>query len=534
MSKSKEPLDTRIERQIITGMIVSTSFLRKTAEVYRKHPKPPLTLFFTKIIAEWCIDYFDKHDSAPGKHIQDIFYANINQIPSEAKIELTKTFLSDLSEEYEKEEKFNESYRLTQTDKYFRLNHLKQQNKELSAAIEQENVEYAESIISDYNRITRPEVTGINPLTDEEFIKEIFSEDNPDRLFTFPGDLGKSLKSINRGNLFCILGKEGYGKSWFLQECAIQALNSELNVVFISTEMTEKEMGARIHMNLNALPVNLGDYNNICQDVILPQFDCEKNQNNKCGKRNRACKIGLLDLDNQRPEWYIKEIRKRERVKFNPNIPKDYIPCTNCRGSVDFDPVSFLRVESRKYLTGSKAVKKGKTLTRSKFRGKELKLIQFPSRTLTMQELRIYLKNWEDYEGFIPDVIITDYADKFLSRNQSFSYRNQINDIWEDHKSIAQELHCGMITASQTNATRRGKDIGDSDFAEDIRKKAHINKGIALNQTDWEKINGIMRVKILKERSARFSSQKEIMVLQSLDIGMPLIDSCKIIKKNKE
>jgi hypothetical protein len=234
--------------------------------------------------------------------------------------------------------------------------------------------------------------------------------------------------------------------------------------------------------------------------------------------------------ENTRPEWSTRIFRGKDRIAFNPPIPDDYSPCTFCKGRIDFEPTSFLSIENRRSLTYQRAIRKGRSLSRMKLRGKEIKFIQFPSGVFTMDDLDRYLDMLESNEGFIPDIIVTDYADKFRANNTRQDHRHQINEIWLAHKGLAQRRNCLVVTASQTNVSRKkNRDIGESDYDEDIRKRSHLNKSIALNQNPWEKKNGIMRISCIKERGARYSVLEQCCVLQCLDIGIPLVDSCRIL-----
>jgi hypothetical protein len=525
IKKHKSP-STKLERDIITGMIVSSSFLSKVEGLYSRFPVSPFGVVFTRTVAEWCLEYFISHNSAPGKHIQDIFEAKKGVIHDDSKIELVQKFLENLSEEYENKESFNEGYLFKQTDEYFRLKHANYTNSNLTEAISRGDVKSAEAILSDFKIISRPEAVGINPLTDKEFITEAFNESSGDALFTFPGEAGKVIGKFKRTHLIAFVGKQGAGKSWWLQDTAVQALNNGLNVLFVSTEMSEKEMLIRLHMNLSALPEYDGE-------VLFPEFDCYKNQEDMCRKGGRTCSVGIL-TEGAKPVWTTRLFRGKDRIVFDPPVPDGYVPCTFCRGRVDFIPASFLRIESRNGLTPHRAIRKGLSLTRTKLKGKEIKFIQFPSGMFTMDDLYRYLDMLEANEGFIPDVIITDYADKFRARNTNQQHRHQINEIWSEHKGLAQERNCAVVTASQTNVARsKGRDIGEADYDEDIRKRGHLNKSIALNQNPWEKKNGIMRISCIKERAARYSVLEQAFVLQCLDIGIPAVDSCRILGRRE-
>ncbi|HUU86691.1 MAG TPA: hypothetical protein VMX17_02965, partial [Candidatus Glassbacteria bacterium] len=59
-SRSKPP-DSKLERRVITAMIISTDYLRQVREIYRPES---LKTRFTKTISLWCIEYYDEYKQA--------------------------------------------------------------------------------------------------------------------------------------------------------------------------------------------------------------------------------------------------------------------------------------------------------------------------------------------------------------------------------------------------------------------------------------------------------------------------------------
>ena len=176
-------------------------------------------------------------------------------------------------------------------------------------------------------------------------------------------------------------------------------------------------------------------------------------------------------------------------------------------------------------MTSEDAIRKGRAIIRSKLRGALLKFFEFPSQSISVSELETHLMNLEQYEDFIPDVIVTDYADKFTADDKRLDYRNQLNAIWEAHKALAQKRHCLVITASQSNTARTEKNIRQGDWADDIRKLALVDGAIALNQSAEEKRDGVMRWTVIAKRLDAFDTMQEVVVLQQLKIGRPYLDS---------
>jgi len=103
--------------------------------------------------------------------------------------------------------------------------------------------------------------------------------------------------------------------------------------------------------------------------------------------------------------------------------------------------------------------------------------------------------------------------------------RHRIGSIWRAHKAMAQERKCLVLTASQTNTARSGKDIGVGSAAESMEKENESDLLIALNQSAEQKRQGLMRVKITKHRHSDYNLIREIYVTQCYSIGRPYLDS---------
>jgi hypothetical protein len=518
----RRPPETDMERKIIIAMITSSRFLHEIKPIYTDDS---LVLPYTRTVAGWCFDYYKQYKNAPEKHIQDIYELHSkNGRFDQTQAELIEKFLSGLSEEYERLKTFNVDYLIDQTETYFRKQALINLRAELGEAIIGGRIDEGEAIVKGFKRIARPETVGVDPIGDERAIREAFRASSKDTLFRMPGDLGDTIGDFKRGFLVGIVASSKKGKTWHLQEIALRALFSGCSVLFVSFEMSERGMIQRIHQNLCGLPTVPGE-------ILIPIFDCAQNQNNICTNRRRESSVGLGIGEGRPTVTQIKPIGKdgKWKAKINPKPPKEYIPCTACMGDTDYDPAIWYEIKIKRRLSGSRAVRKGRELTKAFFRNRKLKLIQFPSGSISVSDLRAYLYNLEYYEGFLPDVIVTDYADKMKPESTNFSRRESLGNIWEAHKGLAQERRCLVVTASQSNTARTGAKTGQGSWAEDISKLNLIDIGFALNQTADEKKQNIMNVTVLAQRHTDFDLTEDVMVLQQLRIGRPYLDSYRKI-----
>lgn len=118
----------------------------------------------------------------------------------------------------------------------------------------------------------------------------------------------------------------------------------------------------------------------------------------------------------------------------------------------------------------------------------------YPTRTCTPTMLRSYLATLAA-QGFVPDVLIVDYADIMKPERRTGEMRHEQAGIYEDLRGIAGEFNLVCWTASQGNRSSTEKPILNFvDFAESFEKAAILDGGWALCQTEEEKASNRMRV----------------------------------------
>lgn len=508
--RKKPAVDSNIERHIIIGMITSDEFIVKIQQMYRPD------LFRGKIgniIAEWCQEYYDKYKSSPGKAIEDIFQSRRESgSVDEDDASLIEEFLTGLSREYEENtDVFNVQYYLDEAEKYFRLSGIDNLQSELAKCVVGKRIEDGENLIAEFERVSRQDAKGVDPFSHSSIVNSL-NESSGDKLFKLHGAIGEAMGVFERGQLIALMGKPAIGKTWWLIHICLRALFSGHTVLFVSLEMSEAAIVKRILHWMTGLPNKKH-----AGQILIPVFDCVKNQTGQC---NSGCGIDVIGPNK-------KDNPLHSRLPFN-EAPTGYSVCTSCKGTSDFEPTSWYTPVNREELSIQSALKKKQKIEKlSAIKNQRLKVTQFPSGELSVSQFNVYLDNIAYYEGFVPDVIVTDYADKF--KRSEREYRHGINEIWEGHKAIAQRRHCLVVTASQSTAARTKNDTGSGDWAEDIRKLNLIDQGFIINQTEWEHSNNIYRIKIPKIREDEFSLLNEIMVLNQLRIGRPYINSYKII-----
>lgn len=515
---SEVKTDKHIERRIIIGMIVSTDYLSRIRKLWNPQ-------FFTseaaRILSTWCIEYFDKYGKAPQNDIDDIFCdkVNNNKIPEDVAELFNDILLPSLAKENEHLDKFNSGYLYDQTLSYFKAQELRLYTKQIQELIDQGRADEAEELAQNYRPTVLDELNvGLELSSDEALERvEIAFNKELERLISYPDDLGDMLNDhLIRGGFVGFMGPEKRGKTAWLLELAMRAIMQKCNVVFFQAgDMTETQQLKRICIYL----AERSDNPKYCKEGYRPVVDCVYNQLNLCDHEDRTCDFGVLR--NFTPDDLYAHIDYDTLIKAVEDNP-DYIPCKACsrfKGSI-----WYVKEKEKMPLTAEDAKRYLKRFF-DKYK-QRFKLATYAADTLSVDEIRNCLKLWEQYDNFVPDVILVDYADLLTAPVKEFRHKQDY--IWKNLRGLSQEKHALVITATQSDADSYDTDLLKlSNFSEDKRKYSHVTAMFGLNQDKdgHEKKLGVLRLNELVIREGEFSSSNEIVVLQYLRGGRAYVGS---------
>jgi hypothetical protein len=299
-----------------------------------------------------------------------------------------------------------------------------------------------------------------------------------------------------------------------LIEFACRAAMARNNVAFFCVgDMTERQMTMRFHIWLSKKS-NMEKY---CGDTLVPILDCVKNQENTCELKERECTQGLG----------IEEEDEIGKATFK-RAPKSYCACVKCaKNNPSMFQGTYWYEERRKVkpLTWKEGLKEGRRFTDG-LRAREFKLVSFPNTSINVKGIENQLGLWQQFENFVPDVIVIDYADILAPEDAKKEHRHQQNDTWKAMLALSQKWHCLVITATQADAAAfDAVSLKQKNFSEDKRKYGHVTGMLGLNQTEKEKIDGLMRINWLVLREGEFQVNSMCKIIQSLTIGRPILGS---------
>jgi hypothetical protein len=514
--------DEFIERRIITGLIASTDYLR---EVHTQIDLSLLEAAPAKMIAGWCLEHYQKYNLAPKKDIEGIFADKLlKDGVSKSKQSDIEDILAGLSDEHEHHEKFNVAYLLEQTKKYFQTQKLKKVVSSVSANISSGDLVGAEKVISSYTSIDGGDgFNTINPFTSASKIRQAFEEQHSP-LIHFPVTkhdvkaLGEFWNDqLVRDGFVALMGAEKKGKTFMLIELSLRAMASGCNVVFFQAgDMTENQQLIRLCIYL-ARRSNKRKY---CGELWIPEMDCFYNQLNICPNPKMRCQEYKALFEEKKE---MEKITQGKLFSLYQEHPK-YKVCHDCymfRGAIWLK-----KRESVEPLTWKEAVKKAEAWQNK--HTKHYRLCTYANEALSVGEIKSLLNLWERQDGFVPDVIVIDYADIMAPDHDCarLDFRQQQNKLWQRLRRLSQERHCLLITATQASATSYDKEcLSMADFSEDKRKYAHVTAMYGLNQNSEEKRLGVMRINSMVVRDDDFIITDQVKVLQRLQIGRPFLGS---------
>lgn len=515
-----------IERRIITGLIVSKEYLDRVQSFWN-----PSFLESTefRIVAGWCIEYYKQYKKAPDMDIQSIYMEKLKAGNfSKAQAEYIEEVLDDLSSEFGRDTQFNASYLYDQTINYFKSQELAQHNERLEDLIAAGKVEEAELLANSYKTsVLNTLSVGIDLSSKEAMdrMEAAFTEDTQ-RVLSYPGALGYMWNEhMVRGGFVAFLAPEKRGKTFLLMEIALRGISQRANVAFFQAgDMTEASQLKRIGVYL----ARTSDRERYCVSHYQPVGDCVFNQLDTCTRKDRNCDHGIFNDTLENFQKNKKNIITLDNLKKKAEEFPDYEPCDSMSCPHRKGSVWIKQIKAKEPLTARKAVIATKKFFRKYKRN--FKLVTYPAGTLSPNEMERCLQVWEKEEGFVPDIILVDYADIMAADSDGgvSEFRHKTNSIWQGLRGLSQKQYALLVTATQADADsyKQGK-LGLGNFSEDKRKYAHVTAMYGLNQDPdgREKKLGILRVNELVVREGEYNNNNEVHVLQDLYAGRPYIES---------
>lgn len=398
---------------------------------------------YAQLVYGWCLDHLNSYDEAPGKESIESSFVKYCETKDASKVESHITKLLDRVDGVE----VNKELIADKIGTYFSRNSLNELRENIEDALLSGDVETAATAVSTWKRVEVGKDASIDVLRDGESMREAF-ENKKEPLVTFSGGLGKFIgDDFCREGFISFMGPEKRGKTFAMMDVAWRAMQQKRKVAFIGLgDMSKPQYMLRFAVRASKRPQFPGKY-------MVPKQVSWDEEEKRANVDEWSAKTYETSLSWQEANQNMERIVKRQGV----NSPL-------------------------------------------------LKLSAYANSTMSVDNIEGVLDSW-DRDGWVPDVIVIDYADLLLPPRGASDERSANNMNWKQLRKISQERHCLIVTATQASAASYDSFVVTrSHFSEDKRKLAHVTGMIGLNQTEDEKDDNVMRWNWIVRRDASFNA----------------------------
>jgi hypothetical protein len=464
-----ERRDGSTEKDVTVAMCVSDEVLaqvapRWTAEGLLKSP-------WANVVGSWCVAHFREYGVAPKSAVVAHFREwRIGK--DKDTVEAVETFLGELSGRYERAAKdVNAKFVLDLAKRVFNRVAAERMIEAMQADLELNKVEKALDRVAKFGRVEVGSSALVDFFHDAPSSFSAMSEKR-ESLVKYPGPLGRFFgDELERDAFVAFLGPMKRGKTWWLIDIAWRAVLQRRRVAFFE----------------------VGD---LSKNQILRRLNV------------RAALRPLKPTPPDKPLKWPTAIEVDEEGK---------------NALVQFEEKRFVNG-----LTPQEAEAARLRVLKQRVKSDEpyLQVSTHPNRSITVGGVRAELDDLVR-RGWIPDVVVIDYADILKPPPGYSESRDAVNANWMEMRRMSQELHCCVVTATQANAASFKADrLEMSHFAEDNRKFAHVTAMYGINQTTPQKANQVQRLNALVVREDEFVTTNEVWVAGCLGLASPTVVSC--------
>lgn len=157
-----------------------------------------------------------------------------------------------------------------------------------------------------------------------------------------------------------------------------------------------------------------------------------------------------------------------------------------------------------------------------------LRISCHPNSSISIDGIDGLLDDWEK-DGWVPDVVVIDYADILAPLKGVRDTLEQIDETWKRMRRMSQSRHCLVVTASQSNAAAYGRDkgvLGKQHFSGRKTKLAHVNGMIGINVSEDERKLGMGRLNWVVRRKMKGRRTPGVVTVAGwFDVENPILQS---------
>lgn len=527
--------DLNSEKYILAFMIMHHN-VAETAYKYYKDKQLKLKYLSATYRRQYksVLNFYKKYGIAPRRTIKFIHEEQKAVLRSD-EIKIDEKLLKVIAKEYRAaRESYNVSPQFVISEmipKFIRSKKINEISEKIGDNLESGNIEKAESLITEYNKVTDepPDYSYgfTEPLTLEYHneLAERRKAEGSKEVYRFDRSLGAIsalIGPLKRQWLMSVSGSTKSGKSYFVLDLAIDAaILHKRKVMMLCPEMSEDDM---VEERINAWITERAVDKQLSGISYVPEIDCMNNQTGQC----QVLKKPL----NKKPILY-KVGESYSTIKADDKLCKDWKTCEQCRGSrrpskiyrKRFIPAVFQRKTKILKFNEKRLFRKLKEMSARNVQN--LKIKYFPKYSATIEDCFASIRNYTAKHKWKPDIIIFDYVDilKQSSENTEMTWKD-IDHMWKQASGFAQEMDALVITPDQTTkAGRTARMLDHTSTPQASQKDHHVNIKIGLSKIEDETMNNICRCNVIYHRHKPFNRNIEVLIFQNLTTCHAIVDS---------
>jgi len=455
------------EKRILTGMIANDVVCGHIAAKWLADGM--FRSRWANLVGGWCVKHYRRYGVAPRADIEPLFESWADRATADETVGLVDAFLSGLSGAYEEEdEEINPDYLVDRAGEHFNAVALERVAEVVQGHVNGGDVDKALEALGRWDKVELGAGAGVDLLLDRAAVEDAFAA-KADPLITYPGDLGKFFgDQLGRDEFVALTGATGRGKTWWLIDIAWMGVKQRRRVAFFEVgDMSQAQIIRRFAARIVGLPVK-PPY----RDIRVPTAITREDGGRVADVEYEMKSFGGPLTAAQTWEVFQKKTRRNKKI------------------------------------------------------GEYLRLSVHPNSSINVAGIRSTLAVWER-SGWVPDVVVVDYAD-ILAGPAGYTPgdREAINQTWKELRSLSQEIHGLVVTATQADAASyTANTISRSNFSDDRRKNDHVTGMLGINATEEEQDAGVCRLNWTKRREEAYLESKCVYVAGCLAIGRPHIIS---------
>lgn len=458
--------DSATERAILVGQLTDDMVSARIAEQWPEKGG----LYASKwanLLGSWAVKHVQKCGHAPRSAIGPLYESWARRSKDSETIETVGNLVESLAEDWKDGDGNSAEWLVDQAQIYFTQVKGDKHIRRLQEAWDSGDVNEYNEIANSWSAPNVSSSQWVDILQNDAGIDAAYAaQEKP--LIVYPGALGLWLgNTFERDAFVAFTGVAKSGKSFVLMDLAARGLEAGLRVAYFSIgDMSEKQVIRRWGSRITGLPRRLPPDGIIQMPV---GFDPESKTPSPIFKPKKFTRVADADI--------VKKTSRMLRASL---------------GAIAKDDV-------------------------------RLRLSVHPAGSVDVFQIESLLRSWQ-IQGWVPDIIVIDYADLIRPAARARDERDGINTTWIHLRGISQIYHCCLVTATQSDT--QGYDaprLTMANFSGDRRKNDHVTANIGLSTTPGEKKFGIVRWGEIASRDAELPN--EIAVLGCRGISQPVMFS---------